>query len=415
MLKKIETLTQAEQALLDLSDGLPTDGIRKRAAETLRENGLPTRKAEIWHYTDLRTRFGEFDGFAKEPTHSEVEHWIREYRPFVHSTRIPFLNGKYLEDHAEPLPEGVSMGPVPESGFRDAQDAVALLNSLLGASGLSVAIAENSEIARPLGFAHGVKGPGMTVLRHCVKLGAGARARFVERHTSPDGVAVVTNTVTDLELSEGARGQWTIVQEEGDGATHLAQLNVTLAADSDLTILVLNAGGKLVRREINVVSNGENSHLDIRGVNLVGGETHLDVTTSLVHKAPATVSTETFRNVATDRGNGVFQGQISVAQVAQKTDARMACNTLLLSDEAGFSTKPELEIFADDVQCAHGATVTDIPDDHLFYLRSRGISERDGRALLVKAFVEEVFDEVSDDVLHQALNGRIEEWLERHG
>jgi Fe-S cluster assembly protein SufD len=192
-------------------------------------------------------------------------------------------------------------------------------------------------------------------------------------------------------------------------------LNASMEAGAQLTILVLNTGGNLVRREINVVSRGENGRLDIRGVNLIGGEAHVDVTTSIVHTAPDCTSTETFRNVATDRGQGVFQGQISVEQAAQKTDARMACNTLLLSDEAGFSAKPELEIFADDVQCGHGATVTDILDDQLFYLRARGIAERDARAMLVKAFVEEVFDDYGNDEIKLVLNRRIEDWLERNG
>ena len=124
---------------------------------------------------------------------------------------------------------------------------------------------------------------------------------------------------------------------------------------------------------------------------------------------------ETFRNVVFDRGRGVFQGDIRVAQIAQKTDARMACNTLLLSDEAEFSAKPELEIFADDVQCAHGATVADIDPNHLFYLRARGIPEKEARAMLVLAFVEESFDEVEDETLRGGLNGVIEQWLEAHG
>lgn len=155
--------------------------------------------------------------------------------------------------------------------------------------------------------------------------------------------------------------------------------------------------------------------LTIRGVNLVGAGAHVDVTSVLLHDAPGAVSTEIFRNVATGHGSGAFQGQIRVAPAAQKTDARMACNTLLLSDTAEFSAKPELEIFADDVQCGHGATVADIDDDHLFYLMTRGIPEREGRAMLIRAFVEEAFDTVEDEALRDGLNARIEDWLERHG
>jgi Fe-S cluster assembly protein SufD len=139
------------------------------------------------------------------------------------------------------------------------------------------------------------------------------------------------------------------------------------------------------------------------------------VTTALIHEAPGVAAQELFRNVATGEGRSVFQGQIKVAQVAQKTDAKMACNTLLLSDTAEFSAKPELEIFADDVACGHGATVTDILDDHLFYLRARGIPKKTARAMLVQAFVEEVFDELEDEALREALDARIESWLEANG
>ncbi len=135
----------------------------------------------------------------------------------------------------------------------------------------------------------------------------------------------------------------------------------------------------------------------------------------LDHLAPDTVSTETFRNVVTGKANGVFQGQIRVAKIAQKTDAKMACNTLLLSDDGGFSSKPELEIFADDVACGHGATVTDIEKEHLFYLMARGIDEKTARGLLVKAFVAEVIEELEDETVIEALEARLVDWFAEHG
>nr|MCU0790114.1 Fe-S cluster assembly protein SufD [Nitratireductor sp.] len=240
-------------------------------------------------------------------------------------------------------------------------------------------------------------------------------AVLLERHVGKDGIASHSNTVTGLEVADNADVTWAIVQEEGANAVHLAQLNVTLGANSKLTILVLNAGGSLVRREINILAKGEGSTIAIKGVNLIGGKAHVDVTTALVHEAPGVGAQELFRNVATGEGRGVFQGQIRVAQIAQKTDAKMACNTLLLSDTAEFAAKPELEIFADDVACGHGATVTDILDEHLFYLRSRGIPLKQARAMLVQAFVEEVFDELEDETMRDALDARIERWLLNHG
>ena len=153
----------------------------------------------------------------------------------------------------------------------------------------------------------------------------------------------------------------------------------------------------------------------MRCVNLLAGDCHNDVTMVLDHIAPATDSVEIVRNVVMDRAQGVFQGQIRVAREAQKTDARMACNSLLLSDDAGYSAKPELEIFADDVACGHGATVAEIDHDHLFYLMSRGVPEREANGLLIKAFVAEIIEELDDEALIEMLEHKLESWFAAHG
>jgi Fe-S cluster assembly protein SufD len=205
-----------------------------------------------------------------------------------------------------------------------------------------------------------------------------------------------------------------IVQETADDAVHLARLTATLGRNAKLLVLLLNAGGGVVRREINVSILGEHSDFKLRGMNLLSGRRHVDVTMVVRHVVEHTSSTEFLRNVVTGEGKGVFQGQIRVAAEAQKTDARMACNTLLLSDEGEFLAKPELEIFADDVACGHGATVAEINRDHLFYLMARGVPEADARAMLVRAFVSELLDDMDDDALHDALNGVLSSWLQSH-
>ena len=177
----------------------------------------------------------------------------------------------------------------------------------------------------------------------------------------------------------------------------------------------MNSGGKLVRQEVRVSADGEGGEFTLRALNLLAGEAHTDVTMVLDHKVPNTASTEVVRNVVTDRAHGVFQGRINVFQHAQKTDAKMACNTLLLSDDAEFSTKPELEIFADDVQCGHGATVTEIDRNHLFYLMARGIDEKTARGLLIKAFLAEIVEELDDEPLVEALEARLDDWFAMQG
>ncbi|MEM7461072.1 MAG: Fe-S cluster assembly protein SufD [Pseudomonadota bacterium] len=416
MLKKIENLTQAEEAILAASTLLGPDKERTAAADTLRAHGLPTRRVESWHYTDLRNQLKAFPENTQSASKKQADEWLDNCSEFLPALRLAFLNGVFLEGPTEVLPAGLNLQTgLANGGYRDATDAVALINSMLAVDGVKISIDAGAAINEPVELLHGVTGDSASACRHSITLGAGASASFIERHISESSQPAFSNTVTDLSLEKGANVRWIIVQEEGEHTNHLGQLNVTLGEDARLEILILNAGGALVRREINVAVLGPNSDLSIRGVNLIGEGAHIDVTTSLLHEAPDTISNEIFRNVATGNGKGVFQGEIRVAKDAQKTDARMACNTLLLSDEAEYSAKPELEIFADDVQCAHGATVTDILDDHLFYLRARGLSERDARALLVKAFVEEVFDEIEEDDLRDKLNARIENWLDNHG
>lgn len=183
--------------------------------------------------------------------------------------------------------------------------------------------------------------------------------------------AAFVSSVTDIVVEDGAEVTRIILQQQGAADIHLGQLRMKIGADAKIRLFIVNAGGKLVRQELRIDVEGEGTDLIVRGVNLLGGETHTDVTMVLGHNVPNTTSTEVFRNVVFDRAKGIFRGMIRVAPDAQKTDAKMACNTLLMSDDGEFSAKPELEIFADDVQCGHGATVADISDNHLYYLMAR--------------------------------------------
>jgi Fe-S cluster assembly protein SufD len=217
-----------------------------------------------------------------------------------------------------------------------------------------------------------------------------------------------------VTIADNSEIVWVIVREHTDLSTQLSQINVTIGENSKLILFVMNAGGKLVRQEINVDVQGEGSDFQLRTLNLLGGETVTDVTMNVGHLVENTTSTEVVRNVVTDKARGIFQGMIRVAQIAQKTDAKMACNTLLLSDDAEFAAKPELEIFADDVACGHGATVREIEKDHLFYLMARGVPENAARGLLVKAFIAEVIEELENEVLVEKLEDILQAWLEKH-
>jgi Fe-S cluster assembly protein SufD len=414
-------LTPAEAALVDAFGDrlslLPGDGAvtvkRDNAIEQIKA-GLPTRRVESWHYTDLRrllTSVPAFDETAKAAALPPVLQGsaVLAVLNGVSSSKTESLDGVTVQRLADKLTDG-SFAPALDPLGND--DAIGALNAAFAADGYFVDIAADTELARPIELQN-VQAGGQTHIRLPVRVGDGAKAVIVERQ-SGTGAALVSS-VSHLTVGDGAEVVWLIVQDQPDTATHLGQFNAHIGKDATLTVFVMNAGGKLVRQEINVAAKGEGSTFTLRGINLLAGDIHSDVTMVLDHAVPHTASTEVIRNVVTGKARGVFQGRINVHQYAQKTDAKMACNTLLLSDDGEFSTKPELEIFADDVQCGHGATVTEIDRNHLFYLMARGVDEKTARGLLVKAFVAEVIEELEDDAIVEALEARLDGWFAEHG
>ncbi len=368
---------------------------------------LPTRRVESWHYTDLRAMLADLPETA-----GEGEFSLDDHDRLIDAWRLSWVNGRKQETGGFSDVAGIAVETTTaETAIEKVDDAIAAM-AALAESVTAITISGNELAEKPLALIQQNVSSGFVALHHQVLVKEDANAKIIDRHVSPAGKSPVTASQVDLTLEKGASASWFIVQQESAAATRLARLNVTLHEGAELTVFVLNAGGKLVRQEVHVDVLGENAQLVLKGVNLVGEGAHIDVTTALNHKVPHTNAEELFRNVVTGKGKGVFQGQINVAQPAQKTDAQMACNTLLLTDDSDFSAKPELEIFADDVICAHGATITDIEDDHLFYLRARGIDEKTARTMLIKAFVDEVVDELEAGELGEGLTEIIDTWLD---
>ncbi|BAV44918.1 FeS assembly protein SufD [Mesorhizobium loti] len=413
--------TPAETALIDAFGDrlslLPGDGAvmlkRDDAIEAIK-HGLPTRRIESWHYTDLRRLLNvvpDFDPAAAAKAVAPIVEGsaVLSILNGTSATKTPVVEGVTFQRLSEKLIDG-SIAPGLDPYGSD--DAIGALNAAFVADGYFVDIADGTELEKPIELQN-VQAGGQTHVRLPVRVGVGAKAVIVERQAG-DGAALVSS-VSQLVLGEGAEVTWLIVQEQPETATHLAQFKAHIGKNAKLTLFVMNAGGKLVRQEIMVRTTGEGADFKLRGINLLAGDTHSDVTMVLDHAVPHTTSTEIIRNVVTGKARGVFQGRINVHQYAQKTNAKMACNTLLLSDDGEFSTKPELEIFADDVVCGHGATVTEIDHDHLFYLMARGVDEKSARGLLVKAFVAEVIEELDDETIVEALEARLDDWFVTHG
>jgi Fe-S cluster assembly protein SufD len=247
--------------------------------------------------------------------------------------------------------------------------------------------------------------------RHLVRLGAGARLTLIETATGRG--QCLHNPVFEIEVAEGATlTHGRLLQEEAT-VFHLSTIYATIAADGVYDNFTVAAGARLTRNEIHAALTGPRAACHMNGAQMAADGQHVDTTTSLDHAAPDCASRQTYKTVLTGRSRGVFQGKILVRREAQKTDGYQMNQALLLSEEAEIDSKPQLEIYADDVKCSHGATVGALDADSLFYLRTRGIPESQAKAMLVEAFLHEAVETVTDETLRGALTRALDAWWSR--
>ncbi len=246
-------------------------------------------------------------------------------------------------------------------------------------------------------------------LRLKIILEEGAQLTVLERHDGSG--AYWKNMVTEIEVGAHARlNHIRLVEDSGEGV-NTNMVHITQGADSLYNGFTLNIGGKLTRHEIHAEIQGQNAELHLNGLNLLAGQQHGDTTILIEHQAPHSQSNQFYRSLLDDNARGVFQGKVHVHQIAQKTDAYQLSNAILLSQGAEMDTKPELEIYADDVKCSHGATTGQLDEEPLFYLRSRGLSEKAARQLLIEAFVDDVVEKIGDEELEARVSKMCRQWL----
>jgi Fe-S cluster assembly protein SufD len=254
-------------------------------------------------------------------------------------------------------------------------------------------------------------GEGAAIAPFSISLGENAQATVIERHSG--GGRFWSNMTTRVTLAPGARLYHYRLQDYAAETvfTHVAE--VTIARDATYDSFTLTTGAGLSRNEIHARLEGPGGHCELNGVNLLRGQQHGDTTIIVDHQAPYCTSHQFYRSVLNDRARGVFQGKIHVAREAQKTDGFQMSKALVLSEGAEMDIKPELEIYADDVKCSHGATMGQIDEDALFYLRSRGIPYEEARGLLISSFVGEAIDKITDEMVRREFLDRVELWLAR--
>jgi Fe-S cluster assembly protein SufD len=243
-----------------------------------------------------------------------------------------------------------------------------------------------------------------------VTLGRGARLTLIEASTGEG--AYLNNPVFSVSIGDDATLTHLRIQRESPDAIHLSTLYAEVGAHGTYDSFLLTLGGRLARIEVHAHLAGTGAAAHLNAAQLLGGVQHADFTTVVGHDAPATVSRQTVKNVLTDRSRGVFQGKIEVSRIAQKTDGYQMNQALLLSPDAEIDSKPQLEIYADDVKCSHGATVGELDPEQIFYLRSRGIPEAEARSMLVRAFLNEALDPIAHDEARVAMEAMIATWWE---
>jgi len=423
--------TAAEEALARhfaaLGGGDPVHDMRATAFDAFMARGLPHRRVEDWKYTDLRALMKEAYAPAPPPEPQAARAALARADVFdgLDRARLAFVDGHFvpaLSDLAglEEAIEFASLGRFLAQGgaildrFADDEASPILdLNRVFMRDGAVIRVKPGVTLARPLEIVtvFSASDPGLQTLRHEVALGEGASAVILDAYAGPDGVAYHTNAVADIRVARGARLVFVKAQEEGDRALHLAMLRARVEDGAIFDPFLFSAGGALARSEVRLGFEGEGSSSALRGVTIARGRQHSDTTLVVDHAVPSCTSREFFKAALGDEAKGVFQGKIIVRPYAQKTDGRMMSQGLLLGEGAEFANKPELEIFADDVQCAHGATCGQIDEEMLFYLRARGIPRREAETLLVLAFLAEVIEEIGEEAVEEALEARTRRFL----
>ncbi|ODR97913.1 Fe-S cluster assembly protein SufD [Methyloceanibacter methanicus] len=396
--------------------------------------GLPHRRVEAWHYTDLKSLQREALPLAAPPSaEAKTAAWNAQTLfaglgarrlVIIDGTVVPALSdmdglepGLTVSTMAAALSEGDPFVASHLGTGRPVDDPAVELNTAFMGDGVVIRVAEGAVIERPIHLVFVATGdvPASTFVRSLVVVGNGAKLTLAESHQALGAAAYQPNIGLELVVGDDAQVDYVKCLRESTASQHLASFMTALGARAVFNHFSLTTGGAVVRNQLFLKLNGEGACVDIRGANLLRGNQHADTTLVADHLAPGCQAREVFKSVLADESRGIFQGKISVAPDAQKTDAKMMAQALLLSETAEFDSKPELEIFADDVQCGHGTTAGALDEDLRFYLMARGIPADEAESLLIQAFVGETLENIAHESLKSVLMSAVADWLQAGG
>ncbi|MCA9424347.1 MAG: Fe-S cluster assembly protein SufD [Candidatus Omnitrophica bacterium] len=402
---------------------------RKAAFARFNELGFPTPKDEAWKHTNLRplteVEFEHPQGnlsTAGELLEGIVFHQFKAHR-------MVFVDGRFSEAHSdlENLPKGLTVIPLTKAfsshrelvekhlakyAGEDENPAFVALNTALHEDGALIKVDKGTHIEDPihlifLSSSH--EHPHSTHPRILVVAEEGSEATLVERYVGEQGSVYFTNTVAEAVLEDNAVLDHYRLQDESEDAFHIGTVQIELARDSQYRTHAISIGSKIGRNGIAAHLNGPGIECVMNGLFLTQDEQHIDNHTRVIHAEPHCHSHEVFKGILDGHSSGAFTGRIIVKEGAQKTDAIQSSKNLLLSDDAKITPDPQLEIFADDVKCTHGATIGQLDTDAIFYLKSRGIDEQSAKGLLTYAFANEIIEQIKIEPLREYLEQIIAE------
>jgi Fe-S cluster assembly protein SufD len=418
------------QPWLDAVEQRPQGGprwlqdLRDRAATRFAALGFPTARDEEWRFTSVApiaaAEFRPAGADAARATEAELAGYLYSDA----ALRIVIVNGQFAPElsRAADLPAGVRAGSLAGAVTEQADvvqrylgqladfgtRAFTALNTALASDGAYVHIADGVILEQPLHLlfvttAPAAAGPIMSNARALIVAGDRSQSRIVETYVGPRGAVYFTNAVTEVFAGESAVVDHYKVQQESVEAFHVASMHVHAARSANLSSHSFSLGGKLVRNDASALLDGEGAECTLNGLYLADGDRLVDNHTTIDHAKAHCPSHEIYKGILGGRARAVFNGKIIVRQDAQKTDAKQTNRALLLSDDAQINTKPQLEIFADDVKCTHGAAIGQLDEDAIFYLRARGLTYFEARDMLIHAFAGDILDRVKVAPLRAAL------------
>ncbi|WP_405399991.1 Fe-S cluster assembly protein SufD [Maribacter sp. Asnod2-G09] len=408
----------------------PVHDVRMAAIKNFEEKGFPSKKEEAWKYTSLNSlQKIDFSIFPKEQNALEYKDVKRYFIHEIDTYKIVFVDGIYSSYLSETTHDGVDIclmsAALTKPMYKQVIDvyfnkiaskdeSLTTLNTAFSREGAYIYIPKNKMPKKPIEILHFSTGNEASLLlqpRNLIVVEENAEVQIIERHQSLTSNDTLTNAVTEIFAAKSAIVDFYKIQNDAATASLIDNTYVDQKDKSVVNVHTFSFGGKLTRNNLNFYQNGEYIDSTMNGVTILGEKQHVDHYTLVHHMQPNCESHQDYKGIYGDSSTGVFNGKIIVDKIAQKTNAFQKNNNILISDKASINSKPQLEIFADDVKCSHGCTIGQLDEDALFYLQSRGIPKKEARALLMYAFANNVLSTVRIPELKTRINKLIAEKL----